>query len=170
MIEIVLTGVLSFIFGGSLIGYLKFYQDKRKDHLTFIESDWQRTKHAYETLRTEVDKLKLAVMPSAVPEWRKDIRGTYVYVSPQYEMYILLPLSLTVLDILGKTDDDVFADYPDFAAVLKAIDNEARLSYKKFAVRRNVQFPGQMGTSMVIKEISQTVDGTTYFIGRCYPE
>lgn len=172
MTETVITGVASFVFGGglSILSYLKFFQDRKKDNLTFIEEELKRYKQAYEDLRIEVDKLKLAMVPSPVPEWRKDIWGRYVYVSPNYELLILLPLELTGVDVIGKTDVEVFADYPDFAKTLRDIDDEARISLKKFAIRRNIPFPGHAMTLMVIKEISQNIDGQTYFTGRCYIE
>lgn len=170
MVEIILTGALSFLFGGGIISYLKFYQDTRKSDLTFIEEDLKRYKEAYEQLRLEIDKLKLTLLPSAVPEWRKDIKGRYVYVSPNYEIFILLPLNLSGEDVIGRTDEEIFHQYPEFVKELKLIDDQARHSLKKFAVKRDIKVPGQEGSLMIIKEITQNVDGVTYFVCRCYPE
>lgn len=170
MLETILTGILSFIFGGGLATWYKIYFDKRAQDLSFFEEELKRYKEAYDHLKSEVDKLKLSILPSAVPEWRKDIRGRYVYVSPNFELFLLLPLDFTSADVIGKTDEEVFKDYPEFIEVLRSLDFEVRRSMRKFAVRRNVKFPGHPETLMVITEISQAIDGMTYFIGRCYPE
>ncbi len=170
MTESILTGILSFIGGGGIVTVFKLYYDKKANDLSFFEEELARYKTAYEHLKQEVEKLKLSILPSAVPEWRKDTKGRYVYVSPVYEVFLLLPLELSVNDLIGKTDEEVFSDYPDFVQTLKSIDLEARRSLKKFAIRRNVKFPGHPESLMVIKEITQSVDGITYYIGRCYPE
>lgn len=68
MTEIILTSILSFLFGGGLISYLKFRDDKKRSNITFFEEELKRYKEAYEQLRSEVEKLKLSLLPSAVPE------------------------------------------------------------------------------------------------------
>ena len=87
-----------------------------------------------------------------------------------YELAILLPLSKNKLDIIGKTDEEIFGIWPDFVEMIKSLDKEAIVSIRKFAIRRNVIFPNREEQVMIIKEVAQAFDGRIVLIGRCYPE
>jgi hypothetical protein len=71
-------------------------------------------------------------------------------------------------DAIGKSDEEIFAGYPKIWKTLKELDIEAALSPLKTAVKRGIKFPNNDDTMMVIKEIAQTVDDKTYYIGRAY--
>ncbi|RTL06230.1 hypothetical protein EKK58_05935 [Candidatus Dependentiae bacterium] len=169
VIQTIVIPTVTFIVGGGLVSYLKFFADKSKEHRSVLEEELSLFRKRYTELRQELDELSVLLIPSAAPEWRKNYKGEYEYVSPSYEVNILLGLGLAKSDIIGKKDAEVFGDYPEFVSLLKAIDNEARLSPRRYAIRFNVQFPGSEEKHMVIKEIAHSIAGKNYFIGRCYP-
>lgn len=163
------TALISFVLGGGVIGYLKFYLESRKDNRSLLQEDLALYKDRYHELRQELDELSILLIPSSAPEWRKNYRGEYEYISPSYEISILLGLGFAKSDIIGKTDAEIFKSHPEFVTLLGEIDAEARKSPRRFAVRYNVYFPGNPEQMMVIKEIAQNISGRNYFIGRCYP-
>lgn len=160
--------------GGGLIAYLKFFSDtsnqSRQNKLTFDEAELGKYKGGYADLQRQVDALNLALIPSPSPEWKKDSKRRYVYVSPSYEIGVLLPLGLSASDVIGKTDADIFVEYPEFVKVLEDIDDEAQRGSDHLAIRHGVYFPKNSRQMMVIKEIAQNVKRDTFYVGRSYPD
>lgn len=171
-----ITSIVSFIVGGGAIAFLKskydYTQQQKKDNLAFDQVELGKYKERTVSLEQRLLSLESSMIQSSVPEWRKDCTGRYEYINLAYELaYIkLLPLSKNKLDIIGKTDEEIFGIWPDFVEMIKSLDREAIVSTRKFAIRRNVIFPNREEQVMLIKEVAQTSDGRIVLIGRCYPE
>lgn len=166
--------IVSFIVGGGLMAVLKSIYDyqttAKKDKLAFDQQELQKYKERTSSLEQRLLSLESSLIQSSIPEWRKDCSGRYEYINMAYEMAILLPLQKTKIEIIGKTDEEIFDDWPDFVKLLKSLDQEAVTSVRKFAIRRNVQFPNREEDVMLIKEIAQAFDGRIVLIGRSFPE
>lgn len=168
------TNAISLAIGGGVIKFLAWY-DKRRDveysrKSNFDETELKKYKEAFDNIQQQFEQLQISTIPSNSPKWIRNAHGEYKYVSPSYEMTILLPLGLCREDVIDKSDEDVWGKYPDFWEMMRLIDQEAIQSEKKFAIRHDVKFPGNDNQMMVIKEISQNIMGKTFFVGRCYPE
>ncbi len=167
--------IVSFIVGGGLMAFLKSIYDyqttAKKDKLAFDQQELQKYKERTSSLEQRLLSLEAsALIQSNIPEWRKDCSGRYEYINMAYEMAILLPLQKTKIEIIGKTDEEIFDDWPDFVKLLKSLDQEAVTSVRKFAIRRNVQFPNREEEVMLIKEIAQAFESRIVLIGRGFPE
>lgn len=167
--------IVSFIVGGGLMAFLKSIYDyqttAKKDKLAFDQQELQKYKERTSSLEQRLLSLESsALIQSCIPEWRKDCSGRYEYINMAYEVAILLPLRKTKIEIIGKTDEEIFDDWPDFVKLLKSLDQEAVTSVRKFAIRRNVQFPNREEEVMLIKEIAQAFEGRIVLIGRGFPE
>jgi len=169
-----ITSIVSFIVGGGAIAFLKskydYTQQQKKDNLAFDQVELGKYKERTVSLEQRLLSLESSRIQSSVPEWRKDCTGRYEYINLAYELAILLPLSKNKLDIIGKTDEEIFGIWPDFVEMIKSLDKEAIVSIRKFAIRRNVIFPNREEQVMIIKEVAQAFDGRIVLIGRCYPE
>lgn len=173
------TTFTAFIFGGAaagsgLIAYLKWFSESgrkaREDKATFDQRELDRYRESYGALQKQIDALNIAVIPSPSPEWKKDGRRRYIYVSASYELSVLLPLGMSGADVIGKTDAEIFKDFPAFVAVLNRIDEEAQRGLDHIAIQHGVFFPKNPRQMMVIKEIAQNVKRETLYIGRAYPD
>ncbi len=169
--------IVSFIVGGGLMAFLKSIYDyqttAKKDKLAFDQQELQKYKERTSSLEQRLLSLESSLIQSSIPEWRKDCSGRYEYINMAYEMDILLPLREAKeeeIEIIGKTDEEIFDDWPDFVKLLKSLDQEAVTSVRKFAIRRNVQFPNREEEVMLIKEIAQTFEFRIVLIGRSFPE
>lgn len=166
-----IIGLFGLILGsGGLHQYLKFFHNKNKDNQTFDETEAAKYKAAYNELEQEVNKLKLLITPSPAPEWRKDYMRRYVYVSPSYEISVLFPLGKVSHDVLGKSDEEIFGEFPEFVEIIRQIDDEAMRRDDRVAVRRNVTFPTKETKQVIIKEVAHGGSGDFYYLGRCYPD
>lgn len=169
-----ITSIVSFIVGGGAIAFLKskydYTQQQKKDNLAFDQVELGKYKERTVSLEQRLLSLESSMIQSSVPEWRKDCTGRYEYVNLAYELAILLPLNKNKLDIIGKTDSEIFSIWPDFVEMIRSLDKEAIVSIRKFAIRRNVVFPNREEQVMIIKEVAQAFDGRIVLIGRCYPE
>lgn len=169
----VLTTIFTFITGAGSVGilaYLRYFRDVKVDDRTFNEQELAKYKAKLEQMDAQMTRLEMSSINSTAPEWRKDSQRRYQYVSPSYEMSVLVPLGLTLNDIQGKTDREIFKDYPDFVKTLNSIDDDAQKSPEHITVRRGVRFPFNQNQKVVIKEITQATRGGSFYIGRCYPE
>lgn len=169
------TAVLSFILGGGLTTFLKstydYYRTVKLDERDFTEKELSNCKNKTASLEQRTLSLESAQVQSCVPEWRKDCTGRYEFVNLAYEMTILLPIGKHRSDIIGKTDEEIFAAWPEFVSLIQSLDKEAVISIRKFAIRRNVIFPSNQEQVMLIKEVAQSsLDGRIILIGRSYPE
>jgi hypothetical protein len=163
---------ITFILGGGLITFLKYRKEvadsDKKDRREFDAIERDKYKKMAEEQEKRISQLELLVINSNHPEWRKNSRGVYEYVSTSYEICILLPMGKRKEDAIGKSDEEIFQGYPKVWKTLKELDIEAALSPLKTAVKRGIKFPNNEDTMMVIKEIAQTIDDRTYYIGRAY--
>lgn len=167
--------LFTFILGGGLTAFAKgmydYFHTAKVDNMAFDEKELSKYKEKTTSLESRILNLEAAQIQSCVPEWRKDYTGRYEFVNLAYEVSILLPLGKQKSDIIGKTDDEIFDRWPTFVALIKSLDQEAVISVRKFAIRRNVVFPNQGEQVMLIKEVAQSsYDGRIILIGRSYPE
>lgn len=166
--------ILSFIAGGGITAYIKsrydLSQTMKKDQLAFDQQELIKYKENSANLEQRILSLESSQIQSSIPEWRKDCTGRYDFVNLSYELYVLLPLGKSKTDIIGRTDAEIFAEWPEFVSIIQSLDREAVISARKFAIRRNVVFPKAEGNVMLIKEVAQSFDGRIALIGRSYPE
>lgn len=169
---LILTSLVAATGGGAtgVLAYLKWFADNKRAAQTFDEAELAKYRKGYDDMERQVSALTLALIPSPFPEWKKDSRRRYVFVSPSYELGVLVPLGLSGSDVLGKTDSEVFSDYPKFAAMLEEIDDESQRGADHLAVRHGIFFPRNPRQMMVIKEIAQNVRRETFYVGRAYPD
>lgn len=169
-----ISAAVSFVVGGGLVAFIKsvydYSQTVKRDQLAFDQQELIKYKDKTLTLEQRVVSLESSQIQSSVPEWRKDCSGRYDFVNLAYELYVLLPLNKARSDIIGRTDAEIFAEWPEFVAIIQSLDREAVVSARKFAIRRNVIFPKAEGNVMLIKEVAQSFDGRIVLIGRSYPE
>lgn len=174
LINEIVTAVLAFLLGGGLIALLRYRHETFKadkiDQREFDAKERDKYKKMAEEQDARISQLEILSINSNNPEWRKNSKGIYEYISPSYEMNILIPLDKRKEDAIGKKDEELFSGYPQLWKLLKQLDHDAATSPRKTAVRRGVRFPYNEYTMMVIKEIAQTIDNETYFIGRAYPD
>lgn len=152
VIPAVVSGVVSFILGGGLIAYLKFYRDKRTDDRSFAERERDEMRAEIERLKIQIVALSAQLIPSSFPVWIKDANGKYIYVNHAWEIQIGARIRKFRHQVIGFTDHDVFENQPEFADALSSIDLEASES-GGVAVRYNVTFPERIGSKIIVKEI-----------------
>lgn len=161
--------IITFLLGGGFLAWLQYYRNIKKEDRSFSETELELNKTQNKELNTKLDKIQVMLIPSFVPEWRKTVDGKYEYINRAYEVDILLNMGLCISDIIGKTDAEVFVDYPDFIRIMKELEAEAKLSLYKFSIKRNVLFP-KYHEAMIIKEVVQNIEGKIYLVGKAYTE
>lgn len=161
--------IVTFLLGGSFLAWLQYYRTIKKEDRSFSEVELELNKNQNKLLNQKLDTIQIMLIPSFVPEWRKNTEGKYEYVNRAYEVDILLNMGLSMIDILGKTDEEIFAGYPDFIKTIKELEAEAKVSLHKFSIRRNVLFPNYH-ESMIVKEVVQNIEGKIYLVGKAYTE
>lgn len=165
------TGVIMpFLLGGGIIAWLKFFKENRNEYRDYAASELLKVKEELVAIRANYRELQSVIIPTIVPEWRKSLDRKYEHVNQNYEFTILLPIGLTREDVIGKTDEEIFEDYPEFVTMMNDLDKEARKAVNRFVIRRGVLFPESHSTAMVIKEIVQSVAGKIFYVGRAYIE
>lgn len=165
----VISGVLSFLLGGGLIAYLKFWRDGKSENRSFAESEREKMRIEIDRLTQAVSALSARLVPSNLPTWIKDSNRNYIDVNPAWEIQIGARLGKYRTDVIGKTDEEIFQDFPDFAQKLKQLDIEASSS-GGLSIQSNLQFPLNAGNKMVIKEIVvHDILGKTIFKGMAIP-
>lgn len=148
----IISGVLSFIAGGGLIAWLKFYKDKRTDDRSFAEQERDDMKAEIERLKSLITAMSAQIVPSNFPVWIKDAEGKYVYVNQAWEMQIGTRIKKFKSQVIGYTDIEVFEDSPDFIKIMQSINKQASES-GGITVMDNVRFPNRIGIKIVVKEI-----------------
>lgn len=161
---------MPFLLGGGIIAWLKFFKDNRNEYRDYNASELLKVNDALITLRANFKELQSMLIPTIVPEWRKNLERKYEHVNQNYEFTVLLPIGLTKEDVIGRTDEEIFQNYPEFVTVMHDLDKEARKAVNRFVIRRGVSFPESHSTAMVIKEIVQNVAGKIYYVGKAYIE
>ena len=165
----VFTAITSF-----LIGYIplrrKAINADKEASKSFVAGELEKYRAGYEALRLELEQLKLSLIVSPTPEWKKDASRRYVQVNNSYVMNFLFPLGIRGQDILGKTDDEVFGRWPNFVETLRELEDAAQKNIGHVAAKRGVKFPGNPEKMTVIKEIAQKYNEELYYIGSCYDD
>lgn len=161
--------IVTFLLGGGFLAWLQYYRTVKKEDRSFAESELELNRIQNKELNLRLDKIQVMLIPSFVPEWRKSVDGKYEYINRAYEVDILLNMGLSISDIIGKTDAEVFDGYPEFIKTMKDLETEAKSSLYKFSIKRNVIFP-KYHEAMIIKEVVQNIEGKIYLVGKAYTE
>lgn len=148
----VISGLISFLLGGGLIAYLKFWRDGKTESRSFAEGERVKLLEQVKTLNDAVSALSARVIPTNFPLWIKDADRRYIDVNAAWEIQVGSRLRMFRKDVLGKTDEDIFEGYPDFGHLLNTMDSEASLS-GGVSIRTGVVFPQNPQKKIVIKEI-----------------
>lgn len=148
----IISGVISFLLGGGLIAYLKFFRDGKTESRSFAEGERLKLMEQVKVLNDAVSALSARVIPTNFPLWIKDAERKYIDVNAAWEIQIGSRLGLFKKDVLGKTDEQIYASTPETGVVLSELDDEATLS-GGIAIRRGITFPKNPQKKIVIKEI-----------------
>jgi len=163
--------ILPLLLGGGLLAWFKYFKENRQEYRDYAASELLKVTQELTILRTSFKELQAVLIPTIVPEWRKNFEREYEYVNQNYEFVVLLPIGLTKEDLLGKTDEQVFKKYPEFLELMNELDREARKAKNRFIIKHGVYFPeNSTHTAMVVKEIVQNISGKIYYVGRAYME
>lgn len=166
----IITAIVSFLFGGGLIAWLKFRREGQTENRSFAEMEREKMRAEIERLNAAISATSARLIPSNLPTWIKDSENKYIDVNPAWEIQIGTRIGKFRHDVLGKTDFDVFEAFPEFAKMMSSIDVEAAAS-GGLAVRAGIVFPRNSGKRTVIKEIVvNDILGNPVFKGMAVPE
>lgn len=166
----IISGLVSFVFGGGFMAWLKFRRDGRAEDRTFAESEREKMRAEIDRLQQAVSAMSARLIPSNLPTWVKDDKKRYIDVNPAWEIQIGTRIGKFKHDVIGKTDLEVFDGFPDFAETIGAMDMEAANS-GGVAVKTGIVFPRNSGKRIVIKEIIvNDIMGNPVFKGIAVPE
>lgn len=166
----IISGVISFLFGGGSIAYLKFWRDGRAENRTFAESEREKMRLEIDRLTQAVSALSARLVPSNLPTWIKDANRKYIDVNPAWEIQIGTRVKKYRVDIIGKTDEQIFDEFPEFAQKMVELDAAASMA-GGLAVTTGLEFPMSIGKRLVIKEIVvHDILGQPIFKGIAIPE
>lgn len=166
----IISGVISFLFGGGLIAFLKYYRDGKAENRSFAETEREKMRAEIERLNQSVSAMSARLVPSNLPTWIKDSDFKYIDVNPAWEIQVGTRIGKFRHDVIGKNDFEVFADFPEFADMISSIDKEAA-TLGGVAVRTGVVFPKAAGKRIIIKEIViNDILGNPVFKGMAVPE
>ena len=152
-ISIIISGLVSFALGGGMVAYLKFFQEKKTSDLSFIEKDREEMKQEIESLKQQISAINAQIITLTFKIVIKNHTEVYLFVHQSRAIQNGAPIRKFQSDVIGKTDAQVFADYPEFAKTMQAIHREAEKS-GGLAIREKVVFPNGIGIKNVIKEIA----------------
>lgn len=165
----IISGVISFFLGGGLIAYLQFRRDGRKDDRSFAEGERERLLAQVDVLNNAVSSLSARLIPTNFPLWIKDSNRRYIDVNPAWELQIGGRLGMFKLEVYGKTDEEVFHNVPDLAAMFAQMDKEA-LDSGGISVRTDVTFPKDPKKKIVVKEVViHDIFGQVIYKGMAFP-
>lgn len=164
----IITAVITGLIIGLAGAYFTHLRSKKKDDRSFAEHELVKYREQLERVQTQLNQMLLLIIPSPAPCWVKNTQRQYIYVNQAYKMQIAFRLNLEEDDILNKTDEEIFAEYPDFVKLIKSIDDEAQSSNDLISTRKNVAIPKLDGLWTIIKEIAYGNDGKAYYQGRMY--
>lgn len=149
---------------GTAYGAYTVYQNNARRE---SREDERSTREELRLVREELGQVRALLISSPSPEWRKDEKRRYIAVSPAFEISVLFPLNMSENDVIGKTDEEVFARFPDFVRVMREVADEAQRNPHRVAVRRKVCVPGNDDMQVIIKEIAHSNRGPL-FLGKLY--
>ena len=166
----IVSGVISFLFGSGLVGYLKFVREGKNERRTFLEGEVEKYRKEVEVLTNAVSALSARLIPTNFPLWIKDANQRYIDVNPSWEINIGGRLDLFKAQVIGKTDTEIFTDYPDFAEMMVRLDQEAKES-NGVAIQRGVFFPKSKDKKQVVKEVLvHDILGQVIYKGMAIPD
>lgn len=167
--SVIISGIVSFALGGGMVAYLKFFQEKKTSDMSFIEKDREEMRIEIEVLKTQVQTLTAQLIPISFPVWMKNQAGAYLFVNRAWEIQIGAHIQKYHSEVVGKTDAQLFSNFPEFAKTLSDIDREAEKS-GGLCIRENVKFPNGIGFKSVIEEIAmKDSDNVVFFRGYAIP-
>lgn len=165
-----ISGATTLFFGGGIIAYLKYFRESKSESRSFAEQEREKMRIEIDRANAAISALSAQVIPSNLPVWIKNSNRKYVDVNPAWEIQIGARIGAYKENVLGKTDDEVFADYPDFARIMNEICLEAE-SGNGLAIRKGVSFPKTQTGKIVIKEVLvHDVLGKAIFKGMAIPD
>lgn len=165
-----ISGGISFLFGGGLMAWFKFYHESKTENRSFAESEREKMRSEIERLNQSVSAMSARLIPSNLPLWIKDSNRKYIDINPAWEIQIGTRIGAYRSDVIGKTDSQVFHEFPDFAAIMNQLDDEAAAS-GGLAIRSGLIFPRSTDRRMIIKEIvTHDLLGQPVFKGMAIPE
>jgi len=91
-------------------------------------------KNKIKSLELEIEGLhSYTLKPTRVLEWIENLDGDVTYVSPTFELAILLPKDLTHHDLIGRSMDIAFFDRPKIANQLFELSDTTKKSLSRMA-------------------------------------
>lgn len=166
----IISAIVSFLFGGGLIAWLNFRRQGRSENRSFAETEREKMRVEIERLNQAISATSARLVPSNLPTWIKDSEHRYIDINPAWEIQIGTRIGKFRHDVIGKTDFEVFDQFPDFAVLIASIDDQAAQS-GGLAVRAGVVFPRNSGKRTIIKEIVvNDILGNPVFKGMAVPE
>lgn len=167
----IVAGIASFLLGsGGIITYLKYFREGRTETRTFAENEREKMRSEIDILNSAISALSARVIPSNLPVWIKNADKKYIDVNPAWVIHIGSRVGKYKDDVLGKTDEEVFDNFPEFAKMLSEICSEAE-SGGGLAVRKGVMFPNTKSGKIIIKEILvHDILGQAIFKGMAVPD
>lgn len=138
MVELIVSSVLSFVFGGGVIAFLQYKRDAKKDDQSFFEKELEHFKKENYELGIRVRFLESRLIEPPVIRWQK-VNGKFTYVSNECMLKILGPLDIRVQDVLGHTAIEVFKEHKDLLKQLTLLEAKAR---KKGKSEMSIEIPG----------------------------
>lgn len=151
-LQTIITGIITFALGGGVIAYLKFFRDNKTSDRSFAEEERLKLLGQVEILNAAVSSLSARLVPTNFPLWIKDSDRRYIDVNPAWELQIGGRMGVFKAEAIGKTDAEIYSNFPELAAILNDLDEEASSS-GGIAVRKNVVFPKDPEKKIVIKEV-----------------
>lgn len=165
------SGLISFLFGGGIIAWFKYYRDNKIEDRTFAESEREKMKTEIQRLTETVSAMSARLIPSNLPNWIKDANRKYIDVNSSWEIQIGARLGKYRSDVIGKTDEQVFSGFPEFAKIMHELDDIA-ISNNGFSSKSGIVFPlNPDHPRMVISQIvTHDILGQLVFKAMAIPE
>lgn len=164
-----ILGVLAIIFGGGLFKGYWALKKKHKEDIAEIRDKFEKCHKESDDQRHRIISLELESNRTGFPSWRKNQKGVYVDVNPEYTQRILVPLGLTAADIKGRTDNEIAEFSLELKTILKELDEKA--TFYPFATAHGVRFHEHTSPMTIIKRsVTDRISGEVYFLGLACPE
>lgn len=165
-----ISGATTLFLGGGLITYLKYFRESKAESRSFAEQEREKMRIEIDRANSAISALSAQVIPSNLPVWIKNSNRKYIDVNPAWEIQIGARIGVYRENVIGKTDDEVFLDYPDFAKIMNDICLEAE-SGNGLAIRKGVSFPKTNTGKIIVKEVLvHDVLGKAIFKGMAIPD
>lgn len=146
------SALIVFIFGGGVIAYLKYFREGQIENRSFAESEREKMRDEIDRLTKSVSAMSSRLIPSNLPTWIKDANKKYIDVNQAWEIQVGTRIGMFRLDVIGKTDLQVFHEFPEFAEKMVQLDVDAAAA-GGLVVTVGMEFPRNLGKKTVVKEI-----------------